>query len=102
MTSKAFQARKSRYTKAAFDRRAVYRRVFESQEGQFILADLMRGSGMLDVDKNVTEGDALRTLSRWWPVANILNGMAMTDQQIVEWAAGAAQQRATEMDDDYA
>ena len=99
MSAKAFQARKTRYAKAAFDRREVYRRVFERREGQFILADLMRGSGMLDVDKYVTEGDALRTLSRWWPIANILNGMAMTDQQIVEWAVAAAQQRSTEMED---
>lgn len=97
MASKRVQQFKSRYTKAAFDRRDVYQRVFDSREGKFILADLMRGSGMLDVDKNVTPEDALRTLSRWWPIACILNGMAMTDEQIVDWAVAAAQQRAAEL-----
>ena len=97
MTSKRAQQFKSRYAKAAFERRDVYRRVFESWEGRFILADLMRGSGMLDVDKNVTPDDAMRSLSRWWPIASILNGMSMTDEQVVEWAVAAAQQRAAEL-----
>ena len=97
--TKRFQQFKSRYAKAAFERRDVYRRVFGSWEGKFILADLMRGSGVLDVDKNITPDDAMRTLSRWWPIASIMNGMEMTDQQIVDWAVAAAQQRVAELGD---
>jgi hypothetical protein len=96
----AFQQFRAKFVSAASRRRQTYRRVFDTVDGKFILADLMRGSGILDVDKSPTSDQAIGILARWWPVAAILNGMAMTDQQIVDWANDAAQRRANEMGDE--
>lgn len=79
---------------SAHERRQRYREVFGTEAGKEVLAELMRGSGILEVDKNPSLEDSIRVLSRWWPVANILNGMEMTDVEIITWSREAAAERA--------
>ena len=97
--TKAIESRlKAGIAASARNRHAAYKRFVESDDGRLILSELTRGSGILDIDMDTTTEDSIRIVSRWWPVASILNGAAMTDEQIIEWAGAAARARATELE----
>lgn len=98
MISKLAASLKSRFYYEARNRRKIYASFVNSKDGQAILSDLMRGSGILDVDEKTSMEDSIRIISRWWPVANILNGAQMTDEQVMAWATRAAAERAHEID----
>lgn len=93
------EALRGQFTAEMEYRRRIYREVFSTDAGKYVLADLIRQSGLFEFGPVSTEA-AVRTVERWRTIAAIVNGMGMTDLQIADWAVAVAKRRAQEADEE--